>query len=165
MSHYVELGVVQVGLLSELDLRELNISTVKCDFCSIVQLCTSCMPFGSGRGGGVAGRQVSVDSCLWDYRLACQHVVSTRDCVGFAGVHETVNVLMLAHCTRVFMEDMPKANTFQLYIYVQYIFIGIYSVLAVCIFIILFRLSGINSFAVKLQSLSVNFNVAIFLKA
>lgn len=114
--------------------------------------------------GRQSGRQVSVDSCLWDYRLACQHVVSTRDCVGFAGVHETVNVLMLAHCTRVFMEDMPKANTFQLYIYV-YIFISIHGVLAVCIFIILFRLSGINSFAVKLQSLSVNFNVAIFLKA
>lgn len=66
--------------------------------------------------GRQSGRQVSVDSCLWDYRLACQHVVSTRDCVGFAGVHETVNVLMLAHCTRVFMEDMPKANTFQSYI-------------------------------------------------
>lgn len=78
--------------------------------------------FVSGRGESLAGsqavRQVSVDSCLWDYRLACQHVVSTRDCVGFAGVHETVNVLMLAHCTRVFMADMPKANTFQLYIHI-----------------------------------------------
>lgn len=115
--------------------------------------------------GRQPGKQVSVDSCLWDYRLACQHVVSTRDCVGFAGVHETVNVLMLAHCTRVFMEDMPKPNTFQSYTICIYIFISIYIVLAVCIFIILFRLSGINFFAVKLQSLSVNFNVAIFLKA
>lgn len=136
MSHYVELGVVQVGLLSELDSTELNISTVKCDFCSIVQLCTSCMPLSLGEGEWQAGRQagrqlsrqVSVDSCLWDYRLACQHVVSTRDCVGFAGVHETVNVLMLAHCTRVFMEDMPKANTFQSYTICIYIFISIYNI-------------------------------------
>lgn len=52
MSHYVELGVVQVGLLSELESREPNISTVKCDFCSIVQLCTSCMPLSLGGGSG-----------------------------------------------------------------------------------------------------------------
>lgn len=85
--------------------------------------------FVSGREGSSGrqpGRQVSVDSCLWDYRLACQHVVSTRDCVGFAGVHETVNVLMLAHCTRVFMEDMPKANTFQSYTICIYIHKYIY---------------------------------------